>query len=266
MSSVSHGPAGPAGHPKGLSRRNEGILAHWFGRRGHSSFGGGVRRAVAACARGRGAAAGSGRSGAIVGHSGRVRAANQRCCGYRAGHRAGARCQRRRSGEKLHRPRPGQEHPGAVRCGRAGRCRCCRGELDFKHGQAVCHRPRHRRSRRRGQPVGNGRRRPVRVRRHPRCGARRQAAGHGRECRSTGAWPRKRRSGGDGSDLCFGRRCGAGAGRTVDGEGRAQGRPPRRRSHRMGGTLRAWRGRWADVAAGSCDRLIGASGGRPSAR
>ena len=110
------------------------------------------------------------------------------------------------------------------------------------------HRARHRQCRRCREPVGHGRRRPVRVRRHQGRRARRQASGDGRGYRSAGARACRRGPRGDGGDLCLRRRRGAGARRADAGQGRPQGRAARRRPDAMGRPLGARGGRCADAA------------------
>ena len=115
----------------------------------------------------------------------------------------------------------------------------------------------------RREPVGHGRRRPFRVRRHPRRGARRQAPRHGRGHRPAGARPCHRGPRGDGGDLCLGRRRRAGARRAHAGQGCPQGRTAGRGADAMGRPLGPRDGRCADAAAGGRVRLGAAAGVRP---
>ena len=80
--------------------------------------------------------------------------------------------------------------------------------------QALCHRSGDRQCRRRREPVGHGRRRSLRVRRHQGRRARGQAPGDGRGRGPAGAGPCDGGPRGDRRDLCLRRRRGAGARRS----------------------------------------------------
>ena len=184
---------------------------------------GGVRAGVAACARRRRHSGGAGRSG-------RTRRSPAQFCSaeqpgrHRREYRGGACRRRRRSRRQLCRTRQREKHRAWRRTVAAGE----RGRHGRKFVVAFCqalrHRPRDRKRRRCREPVGHGRRRSLRVRRHQGRGARRQASRDGRGHRPAGAGPCRRGPRGDGGDLCLGRRRGAGARRSHAGQGCPQGR------------------------------------------
>ena len=166
----------------------------------------GVRAAVAACARRRRHSGRAGRSGRTLRSPAQFCSAEQPGCD-RAEHRGGAGRQRRRSRRQLCRSCRGRKtFPFSDELSRRVSDAVTRGKFVVAFRQALCHRARDRKRRRCRQPVGHGRRRSVRVRRHQGRGARRQASGDGRGHRPAGAGPRRRGPRGDGGDLCLGRR------------------------------------------------------------
>ncbi len=238
------------------------MAADRFGFDWYGGVRGSVRTGMAARAGGR---CHSGRAG----RSGRSRRSPAQLCmrnnpaRRRRQRRGGARRRRCRPCRKLCRTRPGEEYSsgrGTVAAG--GRCRRGRKFL-VAFRQALCRGPGHRQCRRRREPVGHRRRRSLRIRRHPRRGARKQASRDGRGYRPAGAGSRRRGAGGDGGDLCLRRRRRAGARRAHHGQGRPQGRPTGRGAHGMGRPLRARNGRRADAAERGGVRFGDAAGPDP---
>ncbi len=195
--------------------------------------------------RGRNAAGGAGRSGASC----RPRARPLVQCRRRPPRDRGrARGQGRRPRAELPRPRARPQGDGRSGAGGAGRGR----QLGAGGGGARCRQLRARLHRRRAagfrRPCRHRARRPVRVRRHPRCGARRIAHGVRRAGRRAGARPCRRRHRAHRRHLCFARRRHAGADRAFRAQGGAQDRPHDRADGRLSGPHAAG-GRGLDGAA-----------------
>ena len=121
-------------------------------------------------------------------------------------YRGGARGRRFRSRQQLRRTRPRQGHCRRRRTVEARqRCRHRR-RFGVAFCQTLCHRSGDRQRRRRREPVGHGRRRSLRVRRHQGRGARGQASGDGRGGGPAGAGPCDGGPRGDRGDLRLRRR------------------------------------------------------------